>query len=299
MLGYADKRRTREAAVFVAAIGTVLETDLVRSALAWAAPLVSEIPWTRSHIGRPLRAWCSPDAWNDCRWWMLEHTDHVLAVMTSRCGGDHVVGLHLLPSSIIDEWNRLMAPMTSQLPLQEVSAATALAELARAHQLTRGRLAGRCGRGSPELDALLDTRLRGVDPAQRSSVGMPELEALRAAFLGEAQLPDDPDVDGLLELLLDFREFNLGDDLLAWSPGLVEMFLLTWAPDAELVESYDFRLLPIVTWLWVRWALKRTGMADDVAALAAQVAFEVRPAFLARCHAALQELFDEEDEPAA
>jgi len=302
VLSYAARRRTRQAAVFTLALSTVIETEELRSAReCWALPLVADLPWTQEAPAAPARAWRSSDAWRDCAWWLLEYTDHVLAVMTSRSDVHDIVGVTLLSTVTVQEWNQIMAGRPDQLPLEEVPVEQALSALARANALSGAALARACGRGRPDLDALLATRLRGVSPAPLPRCDSQQHVDVLRAFIRDVDLPADPVVAGLLVILLDFSEHYLAEDPLAWSPGMVEAFLLNWVPDSEDLEMTDLGLLPFVTWLWVRWALRRSGLSPELSDEAARVALELRARFADRCAAEREALYgrwDDEDSAA-
>lgn len=294
MLRYAGRRRTRDAAAFVLAMG------MVRGALPdeeWARGLIGDLPWTRAAPLRPCAVSRSHDPWDDRCMWFLEYADHVLAVSTRRCGVIRVTGIEILPLDAPARWDALEpAVAPGSLPRVPVDVDDGLKALKRISDASRRLQYWR----SPEaqrLGHLLDARLRDApELTQRPPIEDEGREELRIDFCLEAGMRDTTAANHLVDLWCDFAEQHMDGDPLLWNPDLVDEFLLEWMP---WEASRALEVLPVVPWFtyqWVLWALLRRGLTLGHALDAAVVAISSAESFRSRCEHELAELEYEPDE---
>jgi hypothetical protein len=296
VLRYADRRRTPEAAALVLALAAVC-VKVPQPMTTWAAGVLGHLSWTHRPPLTPMRLTRSSDPWDDCRVWLLEYDDHVLAVTTARGQLRDVVGLHVLAPGTPERWDAL-APAVLALPRQEVDVDKGLSELKRISDLQRRTGAWR-GPGQSALAQLLEARLHHARVEARDCEIDEELR-LRAvaAFAQEYHLPD---VETLLEScrpILDFAERYLDGNPLLWSPALVDVFLLEWVPWEAEAYLEVLAEVPLVLGLWVSWALRLRGL-DPVCVFATfDRAHRLQDPSRSACEAALLELgYEREDFP--
>jgi len=278
---YAARRRTPAAAALVAALATVyVHPDLDEALAEWAGPLVADLPWAQEPTPQPIAAYRAADAWDDVVDWLLEYPEAHLSVTTSRADGGAVVRAALAPPTLLERWNS-SADLPRLSPVLVAQAATALLQ---GQALADRRWPRLDEEGYARVGHLLAARLRatGAKTFEVEWDPLPEVEreALLDAFFTEAEVTDDEVWRELADLCLTYGDSYISGGPLAWSPAIVEDFLLDWAPRKTVLDTDRQELLPAVTQAWVGWALRRHGLnavdADD----AAHVALEVQDEFL-------------------
>lgn len=294
MLQYAGRRRTPEAAAFVLALVSVC-VQVPAEAETWARELLS-VPWTDEPGLRPMALSRAYDGWKDHCTWFLEYTDHVLCITTSHGGLPTVRDLALLPSGAPTRWDALVSSEMAR-PREPVDVDHGLAELKRITDLQRRTFAWR----DPQqraLAQLLEGRLQGArdEPPPVTAISEERRRLLVSAFAEEHELQHRDLLAEACQPLFDFAETYLDGDPLLWSPELVDVFLLEWMP----YQADDFidllPCIPSLLYLWVRWALRKRGLADVLALAVVLVIENLRGPFLSACEDQLLELGYEPEE---
>jgi hypothetical protein len=290
LTGYAATRRTPEAAGLLAALALLTEHEGVQTALTeWGTPYLVDVPWADTRPPLPLRASRCSDVWDDVATWFLEYDDVVLNVITRRWDFGCVGTIGVFPPAVLDQWDQEVPRSGGELlPRVEVPVAEAVAELLAAQQRTEMTYPPNDDEDYITLGHLLAARVAavGVTPA-REPVHEPlsdaDKDALVADFFADLklELADDEAAREVIDACLWYGESYLLGGPLAWSPPVVETFLLDWLPRKTFFEPEVQRLAPTVTYAWTGWAMTRAGVPKRWAGEAAQVALDLAEEFLA------------------
>lgn len=267
VIQYAGRRRTRESAALVAALSTVSEDSGLGIARgAWADALLADVPWACAHAPRPAAVTRVEDVWSDVQTWFLHYDDHVLAVITARSAPWHVAEVRVIHRDAPNRYDRLAQADQANLlhPRTEVPLDDALSTLRLLNEAPAVLLRWGSGRTVHPLGHLLTARLALAEPRSAELIE-DEREDLLAACEAEVSGNDGWLVADAGERLLDFAERSMAGDPLAWSPALVEEFLLECVPNAWDLEPDEVPALPRATAVWVRWALLRRGLPRELA----------------------------------
>jgi len=274
LTAYATRKRTRPAAALVAALGTVVDDAAVAAALdGWARALVADLPWVSEPPAVLRRASAATDVYDDERITFLEYDDVVVVVQSSRGMGDAVTTVQATRPGVTAAWDE-----TEDWPRADVDVTAEVARLLSALEVTEAWWPPHDDAEYLQHRALLAARLQATgveppEPEEREPIGDHERERLLDRFFAESGEPDDAVRRRLAGLCLDHADRTVRGGALAWSPTVVERFLLDRAPAADLDEG-ERRLLPAVTAAFVRWALTSRGLDPRVAEDAAAVALE-------------------------
>jgi hypothetical protein len=274
---WAGRKRTRQAAALVAALATVVDDPALVVALdEWARTQVADLAWVSQPPALPRAASVATDPYDDERITFLEYDDVVVVVQTSRGMGDAVTTANLGLPGVTSAWDE-----TQDWPRHELSVPEAVQALRAAALGTELWWPPNDDEDYVRLRAMLAARLAAVDvpePLEEpESQPLPDTEraALVDRFLSDEGLDGDSGARSVAEACVRFTDGWISGGALAWSPSVVERFLLDWAPrEAELDDEARARL-PALTAAFVGWALRERGVPQDAAAAAAHVALEV------------------------
>jgi hypothetical protein len=274
---WSTRKRTRQAAALVAALATVVEDPAVEAALDdWARQLVSDVGWVSQPPALPRAASVAVDPYDDERITFLEYDDVVVVVQTSRGMGNAVTTVNLGRPGVTAAWDE-----TEDWPRRDLTVPEAVQALQAAALETDLWWPPNDDEDYQRLRALLAARLEAVDvpePLEDSDhepLPDDELEQLLDRFLCDEGLDGDRGARSLAEECVRFADGWVPGGALAWSPAVVERFLLDWVPRRTDLDDEARARLPAVTAAFVAWALRKRGVPPDAVAAAAQVAHEV------------------------
>ncbi len=140
-----------------------------------------------------------------------------------------------------------------------------------------------------ELRALLEARLRAMPRHGRApahaTIGEDDREHLLSEFLESDETiglwgvdgDDGSDVEHLAMQAMTFSLDYVRGTPLRFSPVMVEMFCLDWAPRKIPADEDAFTLLPDVLAAWVRFAGRRRGIPEASISEAVKAAYEYAP----------------------
>jgi hypothetical protein len=141
------------------------------------------------------------------------------------------------------------------------------------------------------LRALVTARLSKLPPGRGtpvpSEISEKERDQLLAQFLDSDETvglwgfsSEDNRGDVIEQLAQHILAFSLDYVLgtpLRFSPVMVEIFCLDWAPGKVAIDGDGFRLLPDVLAAWIRFVGRRRGIPDEAIAEAVEAAYEYAP----------------------
>jgi hypothetical protein len=141
------------------------------------------------------------------------------------------------------------------------------------------------------LRALVTARLSKLPPGRGtpvpSEISEKERDQLLAQFLDSDETvglwgssSEDSRGDVIEQLAQHILAFSLDYVLgtpLRFSPVMVEIFCLDWAPGKVAIDGDGFRLLPDVLAAWIRFVGRRRGIPDEAIAEAVEAAYEYAP----------------------
>ena len=97
-----------------------------------------------------------------------------------------------------------------------------------------------------------------------------------------ADSEDDP-VEQLAHQILSFSlDYTIGTPL-RFSPVMVEIFCLDWAPRKIAIDVDGFTLLPDVLAAWIRFVGRRRGLPEESIKAAVQAGYEYAPEMIELC----------------
>ena len=178
-----------------------------------------------------------------------------------------------------------------QFDYREISLEEAAARWTEALELTDMTLDPPTSEDFDGLHALVKARLSKLPSGQRfqapSRMTEEEREQLLARFLesdetvglwGSSSEGNRGDViEHLAHQILAFSlDYVLGTPL-RFSPVMVEIFCLDWAPGKVAINGDGFTLLPDVLAAWIRFVGRRRGIPEEAIADAVEAAYEYAP----------------------
>ena len=263
----ACRRKTPAAAALLTAVQLIVENPAVEQ--DWTAELLTERSWPQAPVPQPTGARRVPDVYDDHVIWLLDYEDCILAASTARWFHQGVLSVSvLLPGPIGD-----IDADATQMPVEE-----AVRALRDGQQYTEMLWPPH---DEPDYEAnglALAARLRAIslpeeEPAPWQPLPTQARTELLDAFFADLGMEDAAASRVCADLCLTFGEHQIDGDPLAWSPDIVEAFLLEWLP-VHADHPLD-SLLATVTYAWVGWALVRRGLSKELAQEAAQVALDL------------------------
>jgi hypothetical protein len=249
---------------------------------------VHDFRWTAARPPVPRTAYRSPDVWQDVVNWFLEYDDHVLSVITKRSEGGAVRTLALFRPEALDAWDEDVVDSEGQvLPRTEVPLEEAAAELTWAQQVTEMTYPPNDDPDYVAVGHLLAARLRAIPHAPRAEGDWEPMsdaakEELIERFFAdlELDLADDEATREVIDACLWYGDSYLTGGPLAWSPEIIELFLLDWLPRKTVFAPEVQRLAPTVVYAWTGWAMTQAGVPKRWAQEAAQAALDLAEEFL-------------------
>ena len=242
--------------------------DRLTAALA-QMPDTARMPWAASLVARapeePTRAQRWSDPWGSELVYLLRYDrpePHSFLATVDTVGGLMVELLE------VGRQDGEPDPEVGAMVVQDVEPAEALADLADALAATDMYWPPQDSPDYVHCRALAHWRTRGHRRDDDPYEPIPDAErrALIDGFLaGWVGSPDtaDADIEILADTFVDFGDGYLHGGVLAWSPGEVERFLVDWVHRKVLLDPADARAVPEVLAGWVRFALRRRGLAEE------------------------------------
>jgi len=285
---YAALRGTPAAASLLAALRTVLDEPALDSELEqWGSELLDGVPWVTEPTPRPRAVTRSTDVWNDVATWFLEYDDCVLDVLTRRYQGGSIGSITLFDHEVLKVWDDEVTTSGGEMtPRVAVPVEEAVRELQAAYKRTEMFWPPNDDEDYERLGHLLAARLRALPVAPLEEPEWEPMsdeakEELIARFFADLQLElDDTEaVREVLDALLWYGDGYVTGGALAWSPPIVELFLLDWLPRKTFFQPDVVRLVPTVTYAWTGWAAVQAGVPKEWAEQAAAVALELADEF--------------------
>jgi hypothetical protein len=249
----------------VAAPSEVMVLDSTIKILSASQPMP---PWSDSSPFDPVRSWRAVDVWDSEHVLFVEYggpVPHTLMAQIMLVGGVLVEKLMLLKPGAATSWSQLQDPDGVPMPMVECPVADALAELARALQVTDMTLPRQDDEDFVDLRALAWSRCRPHLPdwPDRQPLGDVGRDRLLDDFAAATAAPDDTVGRSLAELFFDYGEGYMTSGPLCWSPAWVELFLNDWLPRKAVLDAEQRAALPDALRGWIRFALSRRGVAPE------------------------------------
>ena len=118
-----------------------------------------------------------------------------------------------------------------------------------------------------------------VDDDERDGLLSEFLASEETAGLWSTDAGDDEDepLEGLAHQILTFALDYVVGSPLRFSPVMVEMFCLDWAPRKIAMDGDAFTLLPDVLAAWIRFVGRRRGLPEPAVSEAVEAAYEYAP----------------------
>jgi hypothetical protein len=237
-------------------VAAALEAAPSDAAPAWAVDPRTRVPEV------PYRAQRWSDPWGSNLIHLVRFTDpieHSLIVNETTVGGRYVQVIEVGVQGAEPD------PVIGNLSVAEVDPGDALTDIADALWQTDMYWPPQDDPDYTLTRALAHWRTRG----HRRDVEwepLPDDERRRLIddFAAEQAVEVDPGVvEVLADTFIDFGDGYLHGGVLAWNPGEVERFMLDWVHRKVLLEPECIDALPAVLAAWVRFALRRRGLAVE------------------------------------
>ena len=308
LINYATTRTTPAALMVLRALGAVAPepygSRARRGADRLASGGVAERRWARLvGTGQPTVAWLSYDPIDDDGVSVMVgydgpgepstigvYIDHNLAGMAKE--------VFAAPAGIDEVLLRLQDHEGPEEPsCREISLEEAGARWRDAFEMTDMTFDPPTGEDFDDLSALVMARLarlpRGGQVPNQVELGDEGREELLGEFLESDELAGprgsagadregDP-VEGLAHQILSFSlDYNIGTPL-RFSPVMVEIFCLDWAPRKIAVDGHGLTLLPDVLAAWIRFVGRRRGLPEESIKAAVQAGYEYSPEMIELC----------------
>lgn len=302
VIKHAAKRATSGALITLRALGAVAPEPYGSSARREANRLAStglaEPTWAAAlGAGEPTVAWLTYDPIDDDGVSVMLGFDGPAGPSTIGVYVDHNLGgmakdIFVLPDAI----NEVLVELQEDdepgpVEYREISLEEAAALCTGALELTDMTLDPPTSEDFVELHALVTARLSKL-PSGRAFPVPPtmteeERDQLLAQFLDSDETvglwgssSEDNRGDVIEHLAQHMLSFSLDCVLgtpLRFSPVMVEIFCLDWAPRQVAIDGDGFTLLPDVLAAWIRFVGRRRGIPEEAIAEAVKAAHEYAP----------------------
>ncbi|NMM18186.1 MAG: hypothetical protein HHJ14_14015 [Cellulomonas sp.] len=263
-------RRADDAYLALHALATIPAAswrDDVARALATAPPGLVPI-WAvdpSTHVPEPpVRALRWSDPWGSELVHLLyfaEPIEHSVIVFETTVGGRYIRSMSVGTQDADPD------PVIGNMTMAEIELDEALADVAESLRQTDLTWPPQDDLDFVMSRALTHWRTLGHDnDADRTPITDDERHRLIGEFLEEFIAEQGVEVDQdvaevLADTFIDFGDGYLNGGVLAWNPGEVELFMLDWVHRKVLLEPAYMDALPKVLAAWVRFALRREGVA--------------------------------------
>jgi hypothetical protein len=303
VIKHAAKRATPGALITLRALGAVAPepygSRARREADRLASTGVTEPGWAAAlGVVDPTVAWLTYDPIHDDGVSVMVGFDGPAGPSTIGVYVDHNLGgmakdIFVLPDAINEVLLELQEVdgEPADVEYREMSLEEAVARCAEALELTDVTLDPPTSEDFDDLRTLVVARLAklpsgGVVP-EESGISDEERDELLAQFLesdetvglsGPSRAGNREDViEQLAEYVLAFSlDYVLGTPL-RFSPVMVEIFCLDWAPGKVAIDGDGFTLLPDVLAAWIRFVGRRRGIPEEAIAETVDAAYEYAP----------------------
>jgi hypothetical protein len=303
VIKHAAKLATPGALVTLRALGAVAPEPYGsrsrREAERLASTGVAEPGWALAlGAGEPTVAWLTSDPIDDDWVSVLVGFDGPAGPSTIAVRVDHNLGgmaedFSVLPDAIDKVVLELEEDDDETVPVEcrEMSLEEAAARCTEALELTDLTLDPPTSEEFDELHALVMARLAKLPSGGAVPVPARMTEEERDQLLSEFLDSDETvglwgtsgdekrgDLIGHMaeELLAFSLDYVLGTPL-RFSPLMVEMFCLDWAPGKVAIDGDGFMMLPDVLVAWIRFVGRRRGIPEEAIAEAVEAAYEHAP----------------------
>jgi hypothetical protein len=303
VIKHAAKRATTEALVTLRALAAIAPEPYGPRARKEAERLAStgltEPGWAALvGTGEPSVAWLSSDPIHDDGVSVMVGFDGPAGPSTIGLYVDHNFGgmardIFVAPDVISVVLAEVQAEddEPGRVDYREISLEEAAARWAEALEMTAMTLDPPTSVDFDDLHALVVARLSKL-PRRREFPAPPsmteeETDQLLVQFFDSDEIAglwssseeDDEDetIEHLAHQILTFSlDYVLGTPL-RFSPVMVEIFCLDWAPAKIAIDGDGFTLLPDVLAAWVRFAGRRRGIPEEAIAEAVEAAYDCAP----------------------
>jgi len=299
-IDYAAKSATPQALAVLRALAAVVPEPYGAKARRGAEALsqsgLNEPAWADElGVVNPTEAWLSFDPVDD---------DGVAVMVTfSRPGGDHTVGVYVdhnlgalakdafaVPAGVDEMIQRLGQREDEDPPeYRQISLPEAAARWRDAFERTDLTVEPPTTEDLDGLRALVLARLARMPAGSATSVPPEANEAERAQLLSE--FLDSKETVGLFgeenesaevveHLSMSVMAFSFDcvrGTPLRFSPVMVEIFCLDWAPRKIAADREAFTVLPDVLAAWIRFAGRRRGIPEEAISESVEAAYDYAP----------------------
>jgi hypothetical protein len=303
LIKYAAKRANTGALMALRAIGAVAPEPYGSRARQEAERLastgVAERRWAAVvGTGEPMAAWLSCDPIDDDGISVMVEFDgpcepSTIGVYIDQNLGGIAKDGFAVPAPIGDVVAKLKDDEEAPGPLdyREISLEEAAARWTEALEMTDMTFDPPTDEDFDTLRALVDARLSKL-PTGRAVLVPPtmaedERDELLAQFIESDETMglfgfsgEHSKHDAVEHLAHQILTFSLDDVLgtpLRFSPVMVEIFCLDWAPRKVAIDGEGFTLLPDVLAAWIRFVGRRRGIPEEAIADAVDAAYEYAP----------------------
>jgi hypothetical protein len=214
----------------------------------------------------PVRAWRGTDVWASVTILFLEVSGPVPFTLVAPMDvtlAEHLTTILVMEPGVAEGWTDGRGPDDVPLTVEEQPVPAALADLAAALHAADCTPPLEHDEGYLGNRALAWALCRDHVPAEAGSA-LTKHEGYRddvlRAFLAETTLGASQPVATAAELCLRFGRHYFPADPLAWSPGRVEAFLLSYVPQQVTAGGPGTPALPHVLPEWIRFSLRRRGV---------------------------------------
>lgn len=303
MIDYAARRGTPAALMVLRALSSVAPEPFGSRARLRAERLaaggVPERSWAPI-LGteRPTQAWLAFDPIDDDGVSVMVGFEALGQESTLGIYVDHNLGgiakdVFAVPAGIAEVLTRLRENPEDRdgLAFEEISLDEAAARWTAALEMTELTFDPPTSEDFDDLRALVEVRLAtlpvGGDQPDRSTLSDDERDGLLADFLesdeaiGLMRIEDEEGENATVEELADqlltySLDYTLGTPL-RFSPVMVEIFCLDWAPRKIAQDGDGFTLLPDVLAAWIRFVGRRRSIPEESIRTAVDAAYEFAP----------------------
>ena len=301
LITYAASQNTKNALAVLRALAAVAPEPYGSRARRAAHQMtgrggLADPPWADAvGTARPTVVWLTYDSVDDDGVSVMVGFEGRADVHTVGVYIDHNLGgiakdAFAVPAPISDVLTRLQeTDETEPVEYREIPVAEAAARWRDALGMTAMTHEPPVSDDLPELRALLRARLRAMPSGGKAPAHAPMSEDDRERLLGDFLESDATigmwgvdgdegcDVEHLAMQAMTFSLDYVRGTPLRFSPVMVEIFCLDWAPRKIAADDEAFTLLPDVLAAWIRFVGRRRGIPETSIADAVEAAYGYAP----------------------